>query len=207
MLLAGAPAVDAVESDVVARINAERAARALPRAVQNTRLSMAADMQATWLTISAVGLGFPVLSHLGPFGSTLPFRLGEVSFPVPEGGAEIAATGLTAADAFSYWMASAPHVDQMLAPGAMLIGVAKVGSVIVVTMHPPCPGCHRSRPPAAARVRSGPVDQAAPSTPRARRVGPVSSVSGSGDRAGSSARASGYGSSGCALAAGVCASA
>ena len=66
MLLAGAPAVDEVESEVVARINAERAARALPLAVPNTRLSMAADLQATWLTISTVGLAFPVLSHLGP---------------------------------------------------------------------------------------------------------------------------------------------
>ena len=195
MLLAGAPAVDAVESDVVARINAERAARALPLAVQNTRLSMAADLQATWLTISAVGLGFPVLSHIGPFGSTLPFRLGEVSFPEPEGGAEIAAAGLTAADAVSYWMASGPHAEQMLAPGAMLIGVAKAGIVTVVTLHPACAGCEQEPLAGTSPGAIGSGDQSAPGGPASpgtlaspgMPASPGSSaLSGSGDRGGSS---------------------
>jgi hypothetical protein len=173
----------------VARINAERAARALPLAALNTRLSMAADFQATWLTINAVGLTLPVLSHIGPFGSTLPFRLAEVSFPEPGGGAEIAAAGLTAADALSYWMASGPHADQILAPGPLLIGVAQAGSVIVVTLHPPCAGCEREPPAGSSAGVLGPGGQVAPggpASPGTLATPGTSAVSGSGDRAGGS---------------------
>ena len=189
MLLAGAPAVDAAESDVVARINAERAARALPLAALNTRLSMAADFQATWLTINAVGLVLPVLSHIGPFGSTLPFRLAEVSFPEPGGGAEVAAAGLTAADALSNWLASGPHADHLLAPGPLLIGVAKIGSLIVVTLHPPCAGCEQEPPVGSSAGVLGPGGPAAPggsATPGMLGSPGTSALSGSGDRADSS---------------------
>jgi len=140
LLRGSAPAVDAIESEVVARINEARSAHGLPAAQLNVRLSTAADFQATWLSSSAVGLMLPVVSHTGPFGSTPAFRLGEVSFPEPATGAEIAAAGWTPAEALVGWLASPPHRDKVLAPGALLIGVARVGSVTIVTTHPPCSG-------------------------------------------------------------------
>ncbi|MBA3748915.1 MAG: hypothetical protein H0W96_15695, partial [Solirubrobacterales bacterium] len=146
LLRSSAPAVDAIESEVVARINEARSTRGLPAAQLNVRLSTAADFQATWLSSSAVGLLLPVLSHTGPFGSTPAFRLGEVSFPEPATGAEIAAAGWTPAEALVGWLASPPHRDKVLAPGALLIGVAQVGSVIIVTTHPTCSGCEQAAP-------------------------------------------------------------
>lgn len=182
MLLATAPAVDAVESEIVALINAERAARGLTLAVLNARLSAAADLQATWLTSTAGVLQLPVLSHLGPFGSTPAFRLGEVSFAEPTGAAEIAAAGWTPAEALANWMASAPHRDQVLAPGPLLIGVAKVGSVIIVTTHPPCAGCESAPLGGSGAGALRPGDQAVPG---AASPG-TSSTSDSGDGGGPS---------------------
>lgn len=201
MLLAGEPAVDAVESDLVARINAERGARALAPAVLNTRLSAAADLQATWLNGSSPGLPLPLLSHIGPFGSTLSFRLGEVSFPEPAGGAEVAAAGLSSPEAISAWMASEPHRDQLLAPGALLIGVAKVGSVMIVTTHPPCAGCE-PLPAGSGPGALGPDGRALGGTPASggtpaglgTPASPAASaVAGSGGRAGSSCGDEGLG--------------
>ena len=54
MLIGSAPAVDAVESDLVARLNEARAAQGLPLAQLNPKLSAAADYQATWLAQSGV---------------------------------------------------------------------------------------------------------------------------------------------------------
>lgn len=146
-LLSGTdPVVDAAESDVVARINAERSARGLPPAELSMRLSTAADYQATWLSGNAAGVLLPILSHIGPFGSTLPFRLGEVSFPQPTTGAEIASVGATPAEALTSWLASTLHRELVLAPGALILGVGRVGSVIIVETHPPCSGCSDSAP-------------------------------------------------------------
>lgn len=146
-----APAVDAVEWDIASRINQQRSVLGLALAEPNARLSAAADLQATWLN-STFGLALPVISHIGPFDSTLPFRLGSVSFPEPAAGSEIAAAGYTPEQALLTWMGSAPHRDQVLAPGAQLIGVAMVGSVIIVTTHPPCDGCG---PAASANTGAG----------------------------------------------------
>ena len=66
LLLGSAPAVDALESEIVARINEARAAHGLAPAAVNERLSAAADLHATWLDTSAVGLPLPILSHRGP---------------------------------------------------------------------------------------------------------------------------------------------
>jgi uncharacterized protein YkwD len=152
LLAAGAPAVDAVESEIVTRINDARAARGLAPGAINARLSAAADLHATWLDGTGLGLPLPVLSHEGPYGSDVWFRLGEVSFPEPRAGAEIAAAGMTPAQALAGWLASVPHRDLVLAPGPQLIGVANVGRVIVVDTHPPCGGC---QPAAAAPVNGG----------------------------------------------------
>lgn len=146
MLLGSAPAVDAVESDIAAQINGARAARGLAPAAINARLSAAADLHATWLDGANVGLPLPILWHQGPYGTTLGFRLGEVSFPDPTGGGEIAAAGMTPAQALVGWLASAVHRDLVLAPGPQLIGVASVGRVIVVDTHAPCAGCQPAAP-------------------------------------------------------------
>ncbi len=165
MLFGSAAAVDAGEWDVVSRINEQRRTRGLAPAKLSTQLSAAADLQANWLSGSALGL-LPVLSHSGPFGTTTSFRLGEVSFPEPLFGAEIAAAGATPAEALAFWLASAPHREQMLASGGLLIGVGMVGSVIVVILHPPCTGCAQA--PAPAGAMTGSSDTAAP--PRARAL-------------------------------------
>ena len=164
MLLGSAPAVDALESDIAAQINDARAARGLAPAAVNARLSAAADLHATWLDSTNVGLPLPILSHQGPYGSTLAFRLGEVSFPDPTAGGEIAAAGMTPTQALVGWLASAVHRDLVLAPGPQLIGVASVGRVIVVDTHAPCAGCQPTAPvnggagsPTAA-AGSSPVD-------------------------------------------------
>ena len=155
LLLGYAPDVDADESDVVARINAERSAKGLAPAVLNARLSTAADLQATWLDGASIGLPLPVLSHIGPYGTTPAFRLGEASFPEPTMATEIAAAGLTPAEAVSVWLASAPHRAQILAPGAPLIGVGKVGTVIILDMHPPCRGCDPTSPSNSGSAGAG----------------------------------------------------
>jgi hypothetical protein len=141
VLQSSAPAVDSAEWDVAARINEERGALGLAPAQLNVRLSAAADLQATWLSSSAVGLALPLLSHIGPFGSSIDFRLAEVSFPEPRSGAEIASAGMTPAEAVTHWLLSKPHRDVLLAPGELLIGVGQVGSVIIVDTHEPCFGC------------------------------------------------------------------
>ena len=150
LLFGSAAAVDAVEADLVSRINAERGVRGLALTRLDTRLSAAADLQATWLNSGAAGLVLPVLSHVGPFGSSLSFRLAEVSFPEPTFGSESLAAAATPADALAMWLGSALHHDQVLAPGALLIGVAAVGNVIVVTTHPPCDVCEPAAPAGAA---------------------------------------------------------
>ena len=81
MLQGTAPAVDAIETEIVTRINQARRAQGLAPAQLDARLSTAADLQATWLSANGVDLILPLLSHIGPFGSTISFRLGEVSFP------------------------------------------------------------------------------------------------------------------------------
>ena len=185
LLPATAPAVDAVEADVLSRINAERSARGLALAQLDWRLAAAADHQATWLSGSALGLELPVLSHFGPFGSTTAFRLGAVSFPEPASGSEIAAAGLTPADALTVWMASAPHRDQVLAPGGLLIGVAAVGNVIIVDTHPPCDGCPA---PAPAPTRApSPASSAAPGVAGGGTRAPSGTSGASGRRDGTAA--------------------
>ena len=141
-LLSGTtPALDAVEADVAARVNEARRARGLAPATLDGRLSTAADLHATWLSSGNFGLGLPALSHLGPYNSTLAFRLGSVSFPEPVSGSEIAAAGSSAAEVITTWLGSAPHRERVLEPGPLLLGVARVGNVIIVDTHPPCTTC------------------------------------------------------------------
>jgi uncharacterized protein YkwD len=162
LLQGTAAAVDAVETDIVARINEARAARGLSLAQLNPRLSAAADLQATWLSSSGLGLPLPLLSHTGPFGTTLRFRLAEASFAEPIGGSEVAAAGMTPAQALATWLLSAPHRDVVLAPGPQLIGVGQVGSVTIVDTHPPCAGCAVAAPALGGGSTAGPGSANAP---------------------------------------------
>ena len=146
MLTPAAPAIDAEESDLVARLNVERAAAGLPLAHINARLAAAADLQAAWLVQSAVAYDDPARFHLGAFGATIGFRLGEASFPDASGGGEIVAGGMTPAEAVDGWMASPSHRDAVLAPGRMLLGPARAGGFVVVTAHDPCTGCEEAGP-------------------------------------------------------------
>lgn len=141
LLVGSAPAVDALESDLVARLNEARAARALPLAQINPQLATAADMQANWLATSGATYLDPGSFHAGPFGSDMAFRHGEVSLPEPTGGGEIAEAGGTAEQAVNDWMSSEDHRAQILVPGKLLIGAAKVGPFIIVQTHRPCDGC------------------------------------------------------------------
>lgn len=141
-ILAGtAPAIDEVESDLVARLNEARAARGLSLAQINPRLSTAADMQATWLTQAGITFAEPSLFHIGPFGTDMAFRHGEVSLPDPRAGGEIAEAGGTIDETISDWLSSADHRDQVLAPGKLLIGAARVGTFIIVQTRSHCDGC------------------------------------------------------------------
>jgi len=141
LLFGSQPAVDAAESDLVARLNEARAAQGLPRMRLNAKLSRAADLQATWLTISGVTLLQPDLFHIGPYQSDMGFRHGEVSLPEPGVGAEVAEAGGTAEEAISDWLASPAHRSIVLEPGELLAGVARVGPFIIVQTHKPCNGC------------------------------------------------------------------
>jgi hypothetical protein len=132
VLAGSAPAVDPVESDLVARLNEERAARGLPLAQINARLSAAADLQATWLTQTGVSVTDPGLFHIGPFGTGLAFRRGEVSMPDPGSGGEIAEGGGTIDETVYDWMSSEDHRREVLAPGELLMGVARVGAFVIV---------------------------------------------------------------------------
>ena len=178
LLLGSAPQIDAVESEIVARINDARTARGLTPAVVNPRLSAAADLHATWLDSAGADLPLPILSHEGPFGSTLAFRLGEVSFPEPTGAAEMAAAGMTPAQALVGWLASAAHRDLVLAPGPQLIGVADVGRVIVVDTHAPCAGCQ----PADGTPVSGGAEAPTSAAGPARADGAPAASGGAGAR-------------------------
>ena len=141
MLLPGAPDVDAVESDLVARLNAARSAEGLPLAQINPRLAAAADLQATWLAQDAIAYDDPAAFHVGPFDSTIGFRLAEVSFPDAGGGGEVVAAGMSPAEAVSNWLASPGHRQAILASGRLLIGVGRAAGFLVVDTHDPCTGC------------------------------------------------------------------
>ena len=170
MLVGSAAAVDPVESDLVARLNEARAARGLSLAQINPKLSTAADMQATWLTQTGITFAEPGSFHTGPFGSDMAFRHGEVSLPDPTGGGEIAEAGGTIDQTVGDWLSSQDHRDQILAPGRLLIGAAKVGTFIIVQTHRPCAGCVEAGPGARMSVAQAPppppvgVEVAAPTT-------------------------------------------
>jgi hypothetical protein len=185
LLSTSAPAVDPVESDLVARLNEARAAYGLPLAQLNALLSAAADMQAAWLTRSDAAFERPDLFHTGPFDTTMGFRHGEVSLPDAAVGGEIAEAGATSAgEAVADWLASPPHREQVLAPGRLLIGVGQVGGFIVVDTHPPCAGCEQGGPgvraagaaappgvtPAALPPLTRPAAAVSPAPTRARPV-------------------------------------
>ena len=141
LLFGSDPAVDAAESHLVARLNEARSAQGLPLAQLNAKLSRAADMQASWLSLSGVTMLQFDLFHIGPYQSDLAFRHGEVSLPDPGSGAEIAEAGGTVDEAVADWLASPAHRSIVLEPGALLIGVARVGSFFIVQTHKPCDGC------------------------------------------------------------------
>lgn len=171
ILTPSAPGVDAAESDLVARLNDERAAAGLPLAQINSRLAAAADFHAAWLVQSAVPYDAVARFHVGPFGSTIGFRLGEASFPDGSGGGEIVAGGMTPPAAVAGWMGSAPHREAVLAPGRLLVGPASVGGFVVVATHDPCTGCEEAGP----GVGVGLAGAAAPAPPVA-----AATTSGSG---------------------------
>jgi uncharacterized protein YkwD len=144
--------VDAIESDLVARLNEERAAVGLPPAQINPRLAAAADMQAAWLVRSAVPYDAPSRFHVGPFGSSIGFRVGEASFPDAWGGGEVVAGGMTPPEALAGWMGSPSHREALLAPGRLLVGPARVGGFVVVITHEPCAGCEEAGPGLSAVI-------------------------------------------------------
>ncbi len=171
MLVGSAPAVDALESDLVARLNEAREAQGLTPAQINPKLSTASDLQATWLTHSGITFSEPGSFHDGPFESDLAFRHGEVSLPEPLGGGEIAEAGGTVEETISDWLSSSEHREQVLAPGKLLIGAAKVGIFTIVQTHRPCDGCvqagtgtRASAPQPAPPLVAAPA-QAAPPPP------------------------------------------
>jgi hypothetical protein len=143
LLTGRAPGVDADESDLVARLNEARAALGLPMAQINPRLAAAADLQASWLTQSGVTFDEAGSFHEGPFGTGIAFRHGEVSLPDPDSGGEVAEAGATTDETVSDWLSSAEHRREVLAPGQMLIGAARVGAFTIVETHKPCDGCDR----------------------------------------------------------------
>ncbi|HEV7808113.1 MAG TPA: CAP domain-containing protein [Solirubrobacteraceae bacterium] len=178
LLTGAAPATDAAESDLVARVNEARDARGLPLAQLNDRLAVSADLQAAWLARSAITWEQAELMHTGPFGATLAFRHAEASLPEPTAGAEVAEVGGSSAEAVSDWMASARHRAALLAPGVLLIGAARVESFIVVQTHPPCGGCAEAgtgaRTAPTAQPQTGPAPPpAATAPPPARAAKPA----------------------------------
>lgn len=160
LLLGSAPAVDPVESDLVARLNQARAAQGLPLDQLNSRLSASADLQAAYLYQSGISYIQPDLFHIGPFQTTMEFRHGEVSLPDPGSGAEVVEGGGTVDETISDWMASPPHREVIFAPGAQLIGVGRVGAFTVVDTHPLCAGCDEDGP--GARLGTAPTGPTAP---------------------------------------------
>jgi hypothetical protein len=141
LLVGSSPDVDAIESDLVARLNEARAAQGLPLAQINPRLATAADYQATWLVQTGATFSDADQFHTGPFQTDMSFRHGEVSMPEPRSGGEIAEAGGTVAEAVGDWMASPEHRAQILAPGPLLMGAARAGSFLIVDTHKPCAGC------------------------------------------------------------------
>ena len=141
LLTGSEPALNAIESDLVARLNDARAAQGLSLAQINPGLAKAADMQATWLVQSGVTFAEPGSFHSGPFQSDMAFRKGEVSLPDPASGGEIAEAGGTTAETVGDWLSSPLHRELILAPGKLLIGAANVGIFTIVATHRPCDGC------------------------------------------------------------------
>ena len=82
MLAGAAPEVDADESDLVARLNGERAAAGLPLAQVNARLAAAADMQAAWLVQSAVAYDDPPASTSARSAARSAFASARRRFPM-----------------------------------------------------------------------------------------------------------------------------
>ncbi|MEY2514437.1 MAG: hypothetical protein QOJ89_1795 [bacterium] len=179
LLLPGAPEVDAVESDLVARINEARVAEGLTPAQINHRLAASADLQAAWLARSAMPFDRLDLLHVGQYDTTLGFRRAEVSFPGPTQDGEVAATGASNAEAVGDWLASPLHRATLLAPGAALIGAARAGGFLVVQTHPPCANCEQ----AGTGVRSDDVSPPPPLSP----LSPATAAGASGTTSGSGA--------------------
>jgi hypothetical protein len=167
LLVPGAPEVDVVESDLLARINEARAGEGIALAQLNHRLAASADLQAAWLVRSATTWQQLSLLHVGQYETTLGFRRAEVSFPAPSTGGEVAAVGATAAEALSDWLASPQHRATLLAPGEQLIGVARANAFVVVQLHPPCAGCERAGTGVRSDVFTAPPALAPASAPSA----------------------------------------
>jgi uncharacterized protein YkwD len=166
MLTGSSPDLDASESDLVARINEARSSQGLAPARLDGRLSASADLQAAWLARSGPTTDQADLLHVGPWQTTVAFRLGEVSFPNAGTGAEVGEIGGTPEEAVADWMASPAHRELLLARGPTLIGAAQVGSYMIVDLHPPCVGCEQTKtgfpatgvaPPPAAEATSGSI--------------------------------------------------
>jgi uncharacterized protein YkwD len=149
VLIGSAPDVDGTELAIVARVNQRRADSGLPDAQLSSRLSVAADEQAAWLAQSQILVTQPERFHLGPFDTTVAFRLGEASVPEPDNGGEVVEAGGTPEQVVADWMASDVHREILLEPGRRLVGIGRVGSFTVVETHPPCAGCDQPASTAA----------------------------------------------------------
>jgi hypothetical protein len=181
LLVGSSPAVDAVESDLVARLNEARTAHGLPPAQINPRLAAAADLQATWLAQTGVTFSEPDRFHTGPFDTDMSFRHGEVSLPEPRSGGEIAEAGGTVIEAVGDWLSSAEHRALVLAPGQLLMGAARAGSFLIVETHRPCAGCVEAGPGARlnAPADTPPPIAAAAAPPPPALAAPVPTIASS----------------------------
>jgi hypothetical protein len=153
VLIGSAPDIDAAELGIVTRVNESRAGSGLPDAQLSPRLSAAADQQATWLAQSQTLVSQPERFHLGPFDSTVAFRLAEASMPAPDNAGEVVEAGGSPDQVVSDWMASDVHRAILLEPGRRLLGIGRVGSFTVVETHAPCAGCDQ---PASATAPVAP---------------------------------------------------
>lgn len=183
LLIGSAPAVDASESEVIARINDARAAQGLPVARLSPQLSTASDMQATWLSQSGVMPTQSQRFHVGPFGSEVAFRHAEVSLPDAWSGAEVAGAAGTAGETVEDWLGSALHRSLVLAPGPMIIGAARVGVFTIVETHEPCTGCEQPVTPPPPPPPPPPVAPPAAPATRPPPPPPAAATSGSSTQA------------------------
>lgn len=111
-----------IGAEVVALVNAERAAAGLGPVRWHPQLAESARVQASFQARTQT------MSHYGPRRQTLDLRLAAAGYPFGSAGENVSRGRVSPLDAVGGWMASPPHRRLLLSPVMTEAGVAMARS-------------------------------------------------------------------------------